>query len=47
MVKDADYILVLEGGKIDEAGAPASLLTTQGWFAQLAAGAAPDIVQDE
>ncbi len=47
MVKDADHILVLEGGKIVESGTPANLLTTGGWFAQLATGASQESVRNE
>ena len=47
MVKDADHILVLEGGKVVESGTPANLLRTGGWFAQLATGATQESVRNE
>lgn len=36
MVQDADQVLVLDGGRIVESGAPAELLHQDGWFARLA-----------
>ena len=39
MVKDADWILVLDSGRVIESGAPADLIHTGGWFAALAQGA--------
>jgi ATP-binding cassette subfamily B protein len=40
MVKDADYIIVLDEGRIREQGTPAQLIAERGWFAQLAEQAA-------
>jgi len=39
MVRDADCVLVLDAGRIVEAGTPAALLSAGGWFARLAVGA--------
>jgi ABC-type multidrug transport system fused ATPase/permease subunit len=39
MVKDADWILVLEEGQLVESGTPAQLISSAGWFATLAEGA--------
>ena len=39
MVKDADWILVLEEGQLVESGTPAELISSAGWFATLAEGA--------
>ena len=39
MVKDADWILVLEEGQLVESGTPAELISSAGWFATLAKGA--------
>ncbi|MCU1238206.1 MAG: transporter ATP-binding protein [Candidatus Solibacter sp.] len=36
MVKDADYVIVLEQGRIAEQGTPQKLIAAGGWFAQLA-----------
>jgi ABC-type multidrug transport system fused ATPase/permease subunit len=36
MVKDADYVYVLDRGKIVEQGNPTDLILAGGWFAQLA-----------
>lgn len=36
MVKDADYVIVLDRGSIREQGTPAELIASGGWFAQLA-----------
>jgi ABC-type multidrug transport system fused ATPase/permease subunit len=36
MVQDADFVLVLDGGRIVESGTPAELIVRGGWFAQLA-----------
>jgi ABC-type multidrug transport system fused ATPase/permease subunit len=38
MVKDADWILVLEEGQLVESGTPAHLISSGGWFATLAEG---------
>jgi ABC-type multidrug transport system fused ATPase/permease subunit len=42
MVKDADYIYVLESGQVTEAGTPAELITSGGWFAGFANGELDD-----
>jgi ABC-type multidrug transport system fused ATPase/permease subunit len=42
MVKDADYIYVLESGQVAEAGAPAELIASGGWFAGFANGELED-----
>ncbi len=39
MVKDADSVIVFEGGSIREAGTPEELVRGGGWFAELAAAA--------
>jgi ATP-binding cassette, subfamily B, bacterial len=38
MVKDADYVYVLESGRVTEAGTPAELINARGWFAEFASG---------
>ncbi len=38
MVKDADYVYVLEQGRVAEAGTPDELIAAGGWFAGFAAG---------
>lgn len=38
MVQDADYVLVLENGRVVESGAPTELISHEGWFARLANG---------
>ena len=40
MVKDADYVIVLDEGRIREQGTPEQLIAAHGWFANLAAQAA-------
>jgi ABC-type multidrug transport system fused ATPase/permease subunit len=45
MVRDADHVLVLDGGYIVEAGTPADLAAAGGWFARFAAAAA-DVGRD-
>jgi len=40
MVKDADYVIVLDEGRILEQGTPDQLIASQGWFANLAAQSA-------
>ena len=40
MVKDADYVIVLDEGRIREQGTPDQLIAAHGWFANLAAQAA-------
>jgi len=39
MVRDADRVIVLAEGRIEEAGTPAELLEKGGWFARFAAAA--------
>ena len=36
MLKDADHVVVLDGGLVAEEGTPAELIARGGWFAQLA-----------
>jgi ATP-binding cassette, subfamily B, bacterial len=36
MVKDADYVVVLDQGRVREQGTPAQLIAAGGWFASLA-----------
>jgi ABC-type multidrug transport system fused ATPase/permease subunit len=43
MVKDADHVIVMDGGRIVEQGTPAQLVAAHGWFAQLALQSAPDV----
>jgi ATP-binding cassette subfamily B protein len=40
MVKDADYVIILDEGRILEQGTPDQLIAAHGWFASLAAQAA-------
>ena len=37
MMKDADYVYVLQDGQVSEQGTPQELITAGGWFAELAA----------
>ena len=37
MMKDADFVYVLQDGRVSEQGTPAELLAAGGWFAELAA----------
>ena len=37
MMKDADYVYVLQEGQVSEQGTPQELITAGGWFAELAA----------
>ena len=39
MVNDADFVFVLESGRVTEAGTPHELITAGGWFAGFASGA--------
>jgi ABC-type multidrug transport system fused ATPase/permease subunit len=43
MVKDADYVIVMDQGRIVEQGAPDQLIAARGWFAHLATQSAPDV----
>ena len=36
MVRDADYVVVLSDGQVIEEGAPSTLITKDGWFADFA-----------
>jgi ATP-binding cassette subfamily B protein len=49
MVKDADYVYVLESGRVTEAGTPEELIAAGGWFAGFATGglSEDDIAEDE
>ena len=38
MVKDADYVYVLDSGRVMEAGTPNELIAAGGWFAEFATG---------
>jgi len=38
MVKDADYVYVLESGRVIEAGTPNELIVAGGWFTGFATG---------
>lgn len=38
MVKDADRVVVLDAGKVGDAGTPDELITRGGWFAHFARG---------
>jgi ATP-binding cassette, subfamily B, bacterial len=42
MVKDADYVYVLESGRVVEAGTPNELIAAGGWFAGFATGGLTD-----
>lgn len=37
MLQQADYVYILNEGKVQEHGTPEHLLSTGGWFAQMAA----------
>jgi ABC-type multidrug transport system fused ATPase/permease subunit len=39
MVRDADHVLVLEGGRVTQQGTPQALIAAGGWFARFAADA--------
>jgi ABC-type multidrug transport system fused ATPase/permease subunit len=43
MVKDADYVIVMDQGRIVEQGAPHQLIAARGWFAHLAMQSAPAV----
>ena len=47
MVKDADYVYVLESGRVTEAGTPEELIAAGGWFAGFAAGGITEDDPDE
>jgi ABC-type multidrug transport system fused ATPase/permease subunit len=47
MVKDADYVFVLDDGKVLEEGKPADLITKGGWFTDFANAANDDDAEDE
>jgi ABC-type multidrug transport system fused ATPase/permease subunit len=47
MVQGADRVLVLEAGRIREAGTPCELIASGGWFAQLARSGARDVSDEE
>ena len=47
MVKDVDYVYVLEGGQVIEEGTPAELMSRAGWFADFAASGQVDIDEVE
>jgi ABC-type multidrug transport system fused ATPase/permease subunit len=48
MVRDADHVIVLADGQVEEAGTPAELLEKDGWFARFAeAGAGQDQPETE
>lgn len=42
MVRDADYVYVLESGRVIEAGTPDELIAAGGWFADFARGGLDD-----
>ncbi len=43
MVKNADYVIVMDQGRIVEQGTPDQLIAARGWFAHLAMQSAPDV----
>lgn len=43
MVKNADYVIVMDQGQIVEQGTPDELIAIHGWFAQLAMQSAPNV----
>ena len=47
MVKDADYVYVLESGQVSEAGTPDELIAAGGWFAGFATGGLDEEEVDE
>jgi ABC-type multidrug transport system fused ATPase/permease subunit len=51
MVRDADQVIVLSDGRVQEAGTPSELLEGEGWFARFAEAAAeqvqPEMQDDE
>jgi ATP-binding cassette, subfamily B, bacterial len=46
MVKDADHVIVLDGGQIAEEGTPEKLIANGGWFAEFANAADEEYEQD-
>ncbi|GGA87159.1 ABC transporter ATP-binding protein [Puia dinghuensis] len=47
MVRDADHVIVLAEGAVEEEGTPAELLANGGWFAEWARAAEEDQAEDE
>lgn len=47
MVKDADYVVVLDKGRIVEQGAPSELIAAGGWFSHLAAQATRESTEQD
>ena len=47
MVKDADYVYVLDDGQVIEEGTPEELMNKPGWFADFAASGQVDIDEQE
>ena len=43
MVKDADYVIVMDQGRILEQGAPHQLIAACGWYSRLAMQSTPDV----
>ncbi len=43
MIKDADYVIVMDQGRILEQGPPDRLIAAGGWYAQLATQCTPDM----
>jgi len=47
MVRDADHVIVLTEGQVQEAGSPAQLLENGGWFSDWAESAEGEKVEEE
>jgi len=47
MVKDADHVIVLDGGQVAEEGTPAQLIENGGWFADFATAAEDEEMSGE
>jgi ABC-type multidrug transport system fused ATPase/permease subunit len=47
MVRDADYIIVLEEGKVIESGLPSSLIASGGWFSEFSKRTTEGVVTQE
>ena len=48
MIKDADFVYVLDSGRVIEAGTPDELVVAGGWFAGFADGSGDDeCISDE